>query len=125
MPRPSTVLVIFVVSMNLFALAFGSMGVMDDIGLGERATPNENINTSAPQYGEDGLSTGSGVGGTLFGMYNVLSNGVQGIYSNIYPGLDLMERAGMPAQLAYGVLGNLFTFIVVFDILSFFRGWDL
>jgi hypothetical protein len=121
MPRPSTVLVIFVVSMNLFAGAFVSMGVMDDIGLADRGGANEDIKQSQSAD----LNTGSGVGGTLFGMYNVLTQQVQGVYATIYPALDMLERAGMPSELAYGVLGNLFTFVVFFDIISYIRGWGL
>lgn len=121
MPRPSTVLVIFVVSMNLFAGAFVSMGVMQDVGLEDRSGQNDAI----PEEQNADLQTGSGVGGTLFGMYNVLTQQVEGVYSSIYPALDMLERAGMPSELAYGVLGNLFSFVIFFDILSYIRGWGL
>jgi hypothetical protein len=121
MPRPSTVLVIFVVAMNLFAGAFVTMGVMDDIGLADRGGQNDQIDENK----NADLNTGTGVGGTLFGMYNVLSQQVEGVYSNVYPALDMMERAGLPGPLAYGVLGNLFSFVILFDVLSYIRGWGL
>lgn len=127
MPRPSTVLVIFVVSMNLFAVALGPgfMGVYDEIGISDNIQPNDDIDKEAPQYGEDGLATGSGVGGTLFGMYNVLSQGVQGLFSTIFPALDMLVYSGFPPALAYQVFGPLMGFVIVFDVLSFLRGWGL
>lgn len=125
MPRPSTVAVIFVVAMNLFALSFGVMGVYDEIGMDDRIQPSDEVDQQAPQYGDDGLETGSGVGGTLFGMYNVLSQGVQGIFATIFPAVDMLVRAGFPGALAYGVISPLFTFVVVFDVLSYIRGWGL
>lgn len=121
MPRPSTVLVVFVVAMNLFAGAFITMGVLDSAGLGDQVQQNDDIQESQSAD----LQTGSGVGGTLFGMYNVLTQQVQGVYSTIYPALDMMERAGLPGALAYGVLGNLFSFVIFFDVLSYIRGWGL
>lgn len=125
MPRPSTIALIFVVSMNLFAVALGGMGVYDDIGVEDRIQPNDDIDQEADQYGEDGLATGSGVGGTLFGMYNVLAQGVQGLFSTIFPALDMLVYSGFPAPLAYSVIGPLFTFVIAFDVLSFLRGWGL
>lgn len=120
MPRPSTVLVIFVVSMNLFAGAFISMGVMDNIGVDDRVNENDNI----PQEQDTDLNTGSGVGGTLFGMYNVLTQQVEGVFSAIFPALDMLERAGVPTAIT-GIFGGLFTFIIFFDVISYIRGWGV
>lgn len=127
MPRPSTIALIFVVSMNLFAVALGPgfMGVYGDIGIEDQINPSDEIDKEAPQYGEDGLATGSGVGGTLFGMYNVLTQGVQGLFSTIFPALDMLVYSGFPSALAYQVIGPVFTFIIAVDILGYIRGWSL
>ena len=131
MPRPSTVLVIFVVSINLFAGAFISMGIMDTVGLHGQVQQDNDVAQSAGEAlngtsnGEYGLGTGTAADGTLFGMYNVLSQQVQGLYATVYPALDMMNRAGVPDQLTFGVLGNIFTFVIIFDVMSYIRGWGL
>lgn len=121
MPRPSTIAVIFIVSMNLFAGAFISMGVADDAGLGGEVHQSDDV---ATEQSTD-LQTGSGVGGTLFGMYNVLTQQVEDLFATIFPALDMLSRAGVPKAIAYGVFGGLFTFIIFIDILSYIRGWGL
>jgi len=129
MPRPSTVLVIFVVAMNAFAFAMIGMGVDDTMGLDGNIESSGNIQDDPNFDGGEGsdevtLPTGSGAGGTLFGMYNVLGSGLESVFATIFPALKLMARAGVPSELV-NAGGTLMGFIIGFDVLSFIRGWDL
>lgn len=121
MARPSTILVIFMVTMNLIAGAVIGMGIDSAIGLDGQFTQEADV----PTQETTDLQTGSGAGATLFGMYNVLTQRVGGIYDTIYPALGLLTKAGVDTQITHGILGNLFSFIIVFDIVSYIRGWGL
>ena len=121
MARPSTILVVFMVSMNLFAGVLIGLNIDDTVGLSGQIHQEDDV----PEQQTDDLQTGTGVGGTLFGMYNVLTKQVGGLYDTIYPAIGLMTRAGVPGEITHGLLGNLFTFIVFFDIVSYIRGWGL
>jgi len=120
MPRPSTVLVIFVVALNVFALAMVGMGVDSTMGLDNQLNPSNDVPTDRNQD----LDTGSGAGGTLFGMYNVLSQQAEGVFSAIFPAIEMFRRAGVPSELT-SAFGGLMSFVIFFDVLSFIRGWDL
>ena len=120
MARPSTILVVFVVTMNVMAGAMLAMGVPAAMGLDNQIHDSDDVPTET----EDNLPTGSGVGGTLFGMYNVLTQQAQGLFSAIFPALEMIRRAGVPAPLT-AAGGSLMSFIIIFDVLSYIRGWGL
>lgn len=122
MARPSTVIVVFMVSMNAFAGIMMAQGIDSMLGLDTTVGEDSEFDQAADDA--DTVNTGSSLGDTLFGMYNTLANGVGAIYDVIYPGLRMMERAGVPGYLT-GLLGNLFTFIIFFDVASYVRGWGL
>ena len=123
MARPTTVLVIFLIAMNLFAGVVVSQGV--DTMLGIDATVGEDQAIDNAASSTKSVSTGTGVGETLFGMYNVLASGVSDVYGAIYPALNMLDRAGVPGYIVYGLLGNMFTFVIFFDIVLFLRRGDL
>jgi len=128
MARPSTILVVFFVAMNVIAFAMLQMGVVAAMGLDGHIQSSDEIPDNPqdvdPDDNEYGVETGSGVGGTLFGMYNVLSQQVSGVFSAIFPALRMLDRAGTPEELINGA-GTLFGFVIFFDVLGYIRGYDL
>jgi len=123
MARPSTVLVIFVVALNLITAVLAAQGVFAMLGVAGDISSQQTVTEASTQA--DSVATGNGVGGTLFGLYNTLAGAVGGVYDVIYPALNTFERAGVPAYITEGILGNLFTLIIFFDIASYIRGFDL
>lgn len=121
MARPVTLLVVFFLSMNLFSGILISSGAAAGIGLDANVGGDE-INQSVPR--ED-FDTGSPTGSTLFGMYNVLTTQIENLFRTVYPGLAMMERAGVPDYILYGFLSPVFSLLIVIDIASFLRGWGL
>lgn len=136
MARPVTTLAIFFISMSLFTGAMQAQGIFATMGVGGVGQPcpdnptDEQVKhiadcTVEDLAGQEGVNSGTSTGQTLFGMYNVLAGQVGGIYDVIYPGLTLLERAGVPGWITEGILGNLFSVMIIIALLSFLRGWSL
>lgn len=123
MARPTTVLVIFLISINLIAGIVTAQGI--DAMLGIDATVGGDSAVDSATSSTKDISTGSSVGDTLFGMYNVLASGVSDVYGSIYPALNMLDRAGVAGYIVYGILGNMFTFVIFFDVVLFLRRGDL
>lgn len=122
MARPVTTLVVFFVAFNLLAVMLSTTGAAAAVGLntevGGDAAVDERTN-------KEKIQSGGSTGVTLFGLYNVLSNQVGNLYNVVYPGLAMLERAGVPGYITDGFLGNLFSVMIVIDVISFLRGWGL
>jgi len=123
MARPSTVLVVFVIALNVITGILAAQGVFAMMGIAGDVASDDAVADAQQQA--DSVRTGSGVGGTLFGLYNTLASGVGGIYDTIYPALTTFERAGVPAYITEGILGNLFSLIIFFDLAAYIRGYDI
>jgi hypothetical protein len=123
MARPTTVLVIFLVSLNLVAGIVTAQGIDTLIGVDATVGEDQAIDNAASST--KNVSTGNSIGDTLFGMYNVLATGVSNVYGTIYPALNMLDRAGVAGYIVYGILGNLFTFVIFFDVALFLRRGDL
>jgi len=122
MARPVTTLVIFFIAFNLFAGMLMTTGVAGAIGIDAAVGEDDAIDQ---QTSNDGLETGTGSGSTLFGMYNVLFTQLSGFFGTIFPGLRMLERAGVPMFITSGFLGPLFSVMIFVGGMSFMRGWDL
>lgn len=123
MARPVTTLVIFFVAFNLFAGMLMTTGVAGMLGLnaqvGEDSAVNQRVENSKD------VSSGSSTGSTLFGMYNVLATQIGGFFNVIFPGLRMLNRAGVPSYITSGFLGPMFSVMIGIGVMSFLRGWDL
>ncbi len=123
MAKPVTLLVVFFVSLNLFAGVMMSTGVAGMLGLDATVGEDDAVNKRV-QNGQN-VTSGTSTGGTLFGMYNVLSQQVGGFYNVIYPGLHMLERAGVPTYITDDILGNVFSIMIFISVVSFLRGYNL
>jgi len=117
----STQITLFFVAFNAFAGILIASGVAGDLGI--------NVETGDPQQIEelsDKKKTGLGnnVGGTLFGMYNQLSQQVGTIFYTITPGFAMLKNF-LPDLWVDFLLSPLATVIVSKDIIAFARGTDL
>jgi hypothetical protein len=123
MARPVTLLVVFFVSLNLLSGAMLSTGVADMLGID--ANVGEDDAVSERVSNAESVSSGTSTGSTLFGMYNVLSEQLSAFFGVIFPGLRMLERAGVPQVITGGILGPLFSIFIFVGIASFLRGWSL
>lgn len=116
-------LAVFFVAFNVFAGALMTTGVAAMIGVDAAVGGDSAVEKS--QAESDELRTGNGLGGTLFGMYNVLADGLSTIVSVVFPGLSMLSRAGVPTWITEGILAPLFSIIIAIGFASFMRGFDL
>ncbi|UIP01699.1 hypothetical protein Hbl1158_16990 (plasmid) [Halobaculum sp. CBA1158] len=118
--RISTQLAVFFIAFNLFGGMMVGMGVAGDLGL--------NLETGSPDEIEqatekDDVGLGNSVGGTLFGMYNTLTDQVGIIVNTIAPGFAMLKLF-LPNAIVdpFAALAGVF---VIVDLLSYARGTDL
>lgn len=122
MSRPVTTLVVFFIAFNLFAAMLSATGAAAAIGIDANVGGDDAVDE---QTNRDGVDSGSPTGSTLFGMYNVLSEQLSNFFGVIFPGLDMLNRAGVPGYVTGMFLGPLFSIVIFIDIVSFLRGWGL
>lgn len=123
MARPVTTLVVFFVAFNLFAGVVVGVGI--DSMLGIDATVDDPAFDEQADMSQDEVPTGTGSGESLLGLYNVLGGFVGSIYETLLPGLNLLERAGVPSFITTGILAPLFSILTVIALASYLRGYDL
>jgi len=119
--KMSTQLTLFFVAFNALAGVFVATGVAADLGI--------NAETGEPQQFEqlsakDNVRMGNSVGGTLFGMYNVLTQQVATIFYAVAPGFRML-RNFVPNLWVDVFLSPIASVIVTKDIIAFARGGDL
>ena len=128
MARPVTLLVVFFLSLNLISGIFISTGVDGFLGinteLGEDEETRQLQENVSGGDGEGDLPTGSPSDGTLFGLYNVIGGFLSGLYSYVFPGLRMLNRAGVPSFIT-NMMGTLFSLLIVVDIAAFVRGYEI
>lgn len=122
MSRPTTTLLIFFVAFNLFAGMLGATGVGSMLGVSTDIGGDEQLEERVEQ--SENVSSGAPTGSTLFGMYNVLSGQIGGLVNYIFPGLTMMENAGVPSFIT-SFFFSAFWVVFAIDMMSFLRGWDL
>jgi hypothetical protein len=120
--KPVTLLMVFFVAFNLFAGAMLTTGVADMLGLdatvgGDDAVDSRTSNTN--------VETGTSSGDTLFGLRNVVGGQIADLFGVIFPGLSMLERAGMPSWITGGILGPLFSLWIPIGLLAIVRGWNV
>jgi len=121
MPRAITTLLIFFVAMNAFAGAFMATGAADTLGLNSQVGEDDEFD----RYENDqNVSGGTGQGDTLADFRNAAGAQLSSIFGAIFPGLRMLQRAGVPSYLI-NILGSVFSTMFVVATLSFLRGVDL
>lgn len=115
-------LAFYFLAVNVIAGAIIGLGI--DHTLGIDATIAGEDTTEEFDKSESELETGSPTGSTLFGLYNVVSDQLEGLYGTIYPGLKMLDRAGVPDWIIYDMFGNLASFIIIMGLMSFLRGYS-
>jgi len=123
MARPLTTLAIFFVAFNLLAGVMMAQGIAADIGIEANVGENQSVNERVDESRD--VASGAPTGQTLFGMYNVLTKQIGNVMGVIFPGLTMLERAGVPNWITQGILGTLFSLVIFVDVLSFIRGYSL
>lgn len=119
--KMSTQLTIFFVAFNAFAAVVMGMGVAEELGV--------NVGTGSPDQLEqlsskDRVDLGNNVGGTLFGMYNQLTQQVGTLFYSIAPGFQMLKLF-IPNIWVDAFLSPISVVIVTKDIIGFARGSDL
>lgn len=118
--RISTQLAVFFIAFNLFGGMMVGMGVADDLGLNLETGDSQAIDQATAK--ED-VGLGNSVGGTLFGMYNQLTNQVGVVVNTIAPGFAMLKLF-LPNKIVdpFAALAGVF---VIVDLLSYARGFNL
>jgi len=136
MARPVTTLVVFFVAFNLFSVALTASGVASAVGLsasyGQSCpvdNPTQEQINSIPacelQDNTDDVPTGPGTGSTLLGLYNLVGGFASAIYDFIFPGLNLLNYAGVPTFITDRLLGDMISLLIAIDVAAFIRGYEL
>jgi len=101
-----------------------SSGVAATLGITANVGGDERVD-DAVDAAKDEQQTGAPTGGTLFGMYNTLTQTVGVITGTITAGPTMLRRAGVPSMITTGILQPMFAVVIGIGIISFLRGWDL
>lgn len=122
MPRISVAILLFLVFFNLGTqILIIDTGVAEDMGVDPALGDTGELDDAASQ---SEVQAGSGVGETLFGLYNALMNTLSGLWQAIFPGEQMLKNAGFPDFWVDFVFGAM-KLIVALDTIAFLRGWDL
>lgn len=125
MTRVTTVLVVFFVAFNGVALMLTGTGAAAAMGLGgQEHVANEEATSSLENSASGGVPSGDGAGSTLFGLFNVVTSFVMGIFGFIFPGIGMMQAAGVPTYIT-GLISTLATVVIAIEGASFLTGRDL
>jgi hypothetical protein len=119
--KMSTQFTIFFVAFNALAAVVLGMGVAAELGISaETGSP-----AAIEQAGQSqDVRMGNSVGGTLFGMYNVLTQQAAALFYTVAPGMAML-RNFLPNLWVDVFLSPLATLIATKDIIAFARGVDL
>jgi hypothetical protein len=123
MARPVTLAVVFFLALNLFSGVLIGTGAADTLGISAEVGGDQATDELEQKSG-DGIPTGSPSDGTLFGLYNVIGGFLGGIFEYVFPGLNMLGRAGVPDYIT-GMLGTIFSLLITIDIAAFVRGYEI
>jgi len=121
MPRAITVALVFFVAMNAFAGAFMATGAASTLGLDAPTGEDDQYDRYDQQQNVTG---GTGQGDTLADFRNAATSQLASIFGAIFPGLRMLNRAGVPDYII-SILGSVFGVMIVVAALSFLRGVNL
>lgn len=120
--RVSVAILLFLVFFNLGTqILIVDTGIAADIGADPALGDTSDLDDAASQ---SEVQAGSGIGETLFGLYNALMNTLSGLWQKIFVGEQMLKNAGFPDFWIDFVFGAM-KLIVALDTISFLRGWDL
>jgi hypothetical protein len=125
--KMSTQLAIFFIAFNGIAAVVMGMGVAQELGINaETGNPDglQPDTVSEKQAAGDGPQLGSTNQGTLFGMYNKLSDGVLTLFYSAAPGFAML-RSFLPNIWIDLVLSPVASIVITKDVIAFARGTDL
>lgn len=120
--RVSVHIVLFLVFFNAGAVMLQDTGVADDMGINPDEGNDERLEQASDAAREP--DPGSGIGSTLFGMYNSLAGTVETVFNTIFPGAAMLKANGFP-NFWIDFLFAAMPIIVGLDTVAFFRGWKL
>lgn len=118
--RISTQLAVFFIAFNVLAGMMIGLGVDDDLGVSLETGSPDAIEQATDK---DDVGLGNSVGGTLFGMYNQLTEQAGVVVNTIAPGFAMLKLF-LPNAIVdpFATVAGVF---VVVDLLSYARGADL
>lgn len=123
MARPITLMAIFFLCMNLFSGVVMSTGVGAMIGVDTAVGGDDEVDRAVDSSGN--VSAGAPTGSTLFGMYNVLADGLATISLPVTAGPQMLDRAGVPGVIANQLLQPVIAIVMALGVMSYLRGWGL
>jgi hypothetical protein len=119
--KMSTQITIFFIAFNAMAAVVMGMGVAEELGVNVETGSPERIEQIGQQ---DQVDLGNNVGGTLFGMYNRLTQQVGAIFYSLTPGFAML-KVFLPDIWIDAFLSPIAVVIVTKDMIAFARGTDL
>lgn len=120
--RPFVGIVLFLVFFNGGHVMFQEAGVYETLEIEPHVGDTDHLDEASNEAGE--VDAGSGVGSTLFGMYNALSRTLEAIFNAVYPGAAMLKNIGWPDWLVNYLFSGM-TIIGGIDMIAFFRRGDL
>lgn len=120
MARPVTTLVVFFLLFNLWANLLIGTGAAQELGVDPEVGHDELVD----QVESEQMPLGTGIGQTLFGLYNVLVQFVNTVFGFATAGVSMLGNAGVPSEYLT-LLETLFGVLLVIDLVSFYKGWGL
>lgn len=120
MARPVTALVIFFVCFNIWGNILVHSGMSEQMGVSAEVGGDDLID----QQGDKNIPSTTGIGETLFGLYNMLVTFINGVFGLATVGLSMLETAGVPTFYTKQ-LKRLFGILIIIDLVSFYKGWGL
>lgn len=122
MGRPVTVLMITFLALNIWAGMLMQSGYASHIGIETNVGGGGEMQQTQNQA--DNISTGAPTGSTLFGMYNVLGDGLTALTTITTAGPTMLSQAGVPSIIT-DALKTIFLVVIALGVMSFVRGWGL
>lgn len=120
MARPVTTLVIFFLCLNTWAVTLAETGAADELGI-ETDVGHEQLVT---ELDNKDVPSGSGIGETLFGLYNMLAGFINGVFTFATAGTSMLGNIGVPGHYVT-MLETIFGVLTIIDLVSFYKGWGL
>lgn len=119
MARLSTSLMVGFVGINAFAGLLREMQVFAALGLSGPGVDGS-VSDEVRRQSQN-ITTGTGFGDTLFGLYNVIGGWFTGLFEQVFPALDLLARAGVPEPIIT-LLGTMSLLVMGIGIAMIIRG---
>lgn len=123
MARPITLLAVFFLSVNLFSGFVLTTGIGADMGMETQVGGDDKADWAVENASE--IASGAPTGQTLFGMYNVLADGLSTLALPVTGGPQMLERAGVPSELVNQIIQPIVAVVIAVGMISFLRGWGL